>query len=164
MEYSCNHLWHRHFYMGKTGHKHKELKCAWGKITLAGHIFLEWSAILIDHLVRFVIIKLASSNYPLGSLIKRDRRGRDRMVFTATYAITYHHKSCEFQPRSGEVYSIQHYVICGFLRLLRFPPPIKLTATIWIKYCWKWGLTPYKWVPCFNQFFLTLMLFDFNLS
>jgi hypothetical protein len=38
-----------------------------------------------------------------------------------------------------EVYSIQHYVIkfvsdvrqvCGFLRILRFPPPIKLTATI----------------------------------
>ena len=101
MEYSCNHLWHRHFYMGKTGHKHKELKCAWGKITLAGHIFLEWSAILIDHLVRFVIIKLASSNYPLGSLIKWDRRGRDRMVFTATYAITYHHKSCEFPLRRG---------------------------------------------------------------
>ena len=39
----------------------------------------------------------------------------------------------------GEVHSIQHYVIMfvndlrqvgGFLRVLRFPPPIKLTATI----------------------------------
>ena len=39
----------------------------------------------------------------------------------------------------GEVYLIQRYVIkfvsflwqvCGFLRVLRFPPPIKLTATI----------------------------------
>ena len=39
----------------------------------------------------------------------------------------------------GEVYSIQHYVIKffidirqvgGFLRLFRFPPPIKLIATI----------------------------------
>jgi hypothetical protein len=39
----------------------------------------------------------------------------------------------------GKVYSILHYVIkfvsdlrqvCGFLQLLRFPPPIKLTATI----------------------------------
>jgi hypothetical protein len=39
----------------------------------------------------------------------------------------------------GEVQSIQHYVIMfvndlrqvgGFLRVLRFPPPIKLTATI----------------------------------
>jgi hypothetical protein len=42
------------------------------------------------------------------------------------------------------VYSIQHYVIKfvsdlrqggGFLRMLRFPPPIKLTATIYLKYC-----------------------------
>jgi hypothetical protein len=39
----------------------------------------------------------------------------------------------------GEMYSIQHYVIKfvsdlrqvgGFLRVFRFPPPIKLTATI----------------------------------
>jgi len=39
----------------------------------------------------------------------------------------------------AEVYSIQHYVIKfvsglrqvdGFLRVLRFPPPIKLTTTI----------------------------------
>jgi hypothetical protein len=46
---------------------------------------------------------------------------------------------CEFESRSGEVYSIQHYVIKfvsdlpqvgGFLRELRFSPPIKLTATI----------------------------------
>jgi hypothetical protein len=42
-------------------------------------------------------------------------------------------------PVHGEVYSIQHYVIklvsdlrqVGvFLRILRFPPPIKLTTTI----------------------------------
>jgi hypothetical protein len=36
-------------------------------------------------------------------------------------------------PVHGEVYSIQHYVIkfvSGFLWVLRFPPPIKLTATI----------------------------------
>ena len=41
----------------------------------------------------------------------------------------------------GEVYSIQHYVIKfvsdlrqvgGFLWTLRFPPPIKLTATIYL--------------------------------
>jgi hypothetical protein len=48
-------------------------------------------------------------------------------------------RRCEFKPRSGEGYSIQHYVIKfvsdlrqvdGFLRVIRFPPPIKLTATI----------------------------------
>jgi len=50
-------------------------------------------------------------------------------------------------PAHGEVYSIQHYVIKfvsdlrqirGFLRVLRFPPAIKLTATISLKYFWKW--------------------------
>ena len=28
--------------------------------------------------------------------------------------------------------------ISGFLRVLRFPPTIKLIATIQLKYCWKW--------------------------
>ena len=40
--------------------------------------------------------------------------GLDRMVvgFTTTCAIdAYHHKSCEFEPRYGKVYPIQHYVI-----------------------------------------------------
>ena len=44
----------------------------------------------------------------------------------------------------GEEYSIQHYVIKfvsdlqqvdGILRVLRFPPPIKMAATILFKYC-----------------------------
>ena len=73
-------------------------------------------------------------------VIQRGRRGRDRMVvgFTATYAISvYHHWCCEFESRSGR--GVQHYVIkfvsdlrqVGvFLRVLRFPPPIKLTGTI----------------------------------
>ena len=67
----------------------------------------------------------------------RGRRGRDPMVvgFITTYAIsTHHHWHFEFESRSGDVYSIQHYVIklvrdlqqiSGFLRLLRFPPAIK---------------------------------------
>ena len=47
--------------------------------------------------------------------------------------------SCEFESRSGDVYSIQHYVmksvcdlrqVSGFLWVFRFLPPIKLTATI----------------------------------
>ena len=46
-----------------------------------------------------------------------------------------------------EVYSIQHYVIKfvsdlrqvgGFLRVIWFPQPIKLTARLYLKYCWKW--------------------------
>ena len=47
--------------------------------------------------------------------------------------------TCDFESRSCEVYSIQHYVtkfvsdlrqVCGLLRVIRFPPPIKLTATL----------------------------------
>jgi len=68
--------------------------------------------------------------------------------FTTTYAISdYHLKRCEIESHSSVVYSIQHYVIKsvsdllqvgGFLRVLRFPPSIKLTAAIWLKYWWKW--------------------------
>ena len=69
---------------------------------------------------------------------KRGHRGRDHIVvgFTTTYAISaYHHKRCEFESRSGDVYSIQKFVsdlrhVSGFLWVLRFPPHIKLTATI----------------------------------
>jgi len=47
--------------------------------------------------------------------------------------------NCEFESSSNKVYSIQHYVIkfvsdlwqvSGFLRVLRLPPPIKLTAPV----------------------------------
>jgi hypothetical protein len=47
-------------------------------------------------------------------------------------------------PTHDEVYSMQHYVIKfvsdlrqvgGFLQVLLFPPPIKLTATLLLKYC-----------------------------
>jgi len=69
----------------------------------------------------------------------RGRRGRDRMVveFINNFAISsYHLWCCEFESRLGR--GVQHYVIKivsdfgvgGFLRLLRFPPLIKLTATI----------------------------------
>ena len=67
--------------------------------------------------------------------------------FTTTYAISaYHHCCCEFESRSGR--GVQHYVIKfvsdlrqvgGLLRELPFPPPIILTVTIELKYCWKWG-------------------------
>ena len=82
------------------------------------------------------------------SYLVRGRCSRDRMVvgFTTTYAIiAHHHWCCEFESRSGR--GVQHYVIkfvnvlqqvCGFLLVLRLPPPIKLTTTIWLKYFWKW--------------------------
>ena len=59
--------------------------------------------------------------------------GHDRMVvgFTTICA-----KVLNLNPAHGEVYSIQHYVIkfvCDLQHdggFLRFPPPIKLIATI----------------------------------
>ena len=55
--------------------------------------------------------------------------------FTTTYAIgAYHYSCCEFETRRGQ--SVQPYVIkfVSDLRqdggVLRFPPPIILTATI----------------------------------
>jgi hypothetical protein len=59
--------------------------------------------------------------------------------FAATCAINAYHQVVSSKPVHGEVYSIQHYVtkcvidlrqVVGFLWVLRFPPPIKLTATI----------------------------------
>jgi len=69
-------------------------------------------------------------------------RDRDCIVvgFTATYAISaYHNERYDFESHSGEMYSIHHYVIKfgsdldqgdAFLEVFRFPPLIKLTATI----------------------------------
>jgi hypothetical protein len=70
------------------------------------------------------------------------RRGRHRMVVD----LQLHMQSVPFTTNVvssnlayGAVYSIQHYEIklvsdllqvSGFLRVLRFPPPIKLTTTI----------------------------------
>ena len=74
----------------------------------------------------------------------RDRHGRDRRVvgFTTPYPIsTIHHYRCEFESCSGEVSSIQYYVIkfvsdfrrvCGFLLVFQFPPPMKLTTMIYL--------------------------------
>ena len=70
------------------------------------------------------------------------RRGRDRMIvgFTTTYAsVPITTNVVIANPAHGEMYSIQHYVIklvsdlrqvCGFLQVLRFPPPLIQTATI----------------------------------
>ena len=95
---------------------------------------------LLSHYIHDI---LAGQSQPLPTAITQiviQCGGRDRMVvgFTTTYAISvYHHWCCEFEFRSGR--GVQHYVIKfvsdllqvgGFLLVLRFPPPIKLTATI----------------------------------
>ena len=66
------------------------------------------------------------------------RRGRDciKVGFTTTCAIgAYHHLGFEFEPCSWQGVLVTKFVsdlrqVCGFLRVLRFSPPIKLTAKI----------------------------------
>ena len=91
-----------------------------------------------------VVVQLGSDKRP-PFIYFRDRRGSYCMVvrFITTYVISaYHRWCCKFESRPGR--GVQHYAIkfvselrqvgC-FLRVLRFPPTIKLTATI-IRYNW----------------------------
>ena len=79
-------------------------------------------------------------------------RDRDRLVvgFTTTYA----------------GWDAQHYVIQfvsdfrqlgSFLRVLQFPLPIKLTATIWLKYCWV-ALNTIKQTNICNENYIVIKL------
>ena len=87
----------------------------------------------------------SETNSIMYMLCIRNRHGRNGMVvgFTTTYTIIQSvpiiTKVVSSKPVHGEVYSIQHYVIkfvsdlrqvSGFLQILWFPPPIKLTSTI----------------------------------
>ena len=66
--------------------------------------------------------------------------------FTTTYmqSVSITTKVVSSNSAHGEAYAIQYYVIKfvsdmrqvgDFLQVLRFPPPLKLTATIKLKYC-----------------------------
>ena len=71
-----------------------------------------------------------------------DRCGRDRMVVRFTLpvqSVPITTNVVSWKPVHGEVYSVQQYVIQfvsdlrqvgGYLWVLWFPPPIKLTTTI----------------------------------
>jgi len=77
----------------------------------------------------------------------RNRHGRNLMVvgFTTIYGISaYHHYRFEFESLSwrGVLDTTSYDKVCQFLRqvrcflrVLRLPPPVKLTATIRLKYC-----------------------------
>ena len=96
-----------------------------------------YHCVLVGIISIYTVINTAS--------VVRGCRGRNRIVvgFTTTCAISaYHHWCCELESRLER--GLQHYVIKfasdlkqvgGFLRVLLFPPPIKLTATIYQKYC-----------------------------
>ena len=101
-----------------------------------------WIKIVVFQMMNLLVIWEMSymhSNF-ITKMQNRGRRGRECMVvgFTTTYKISaYHNWCCEFESRSGR--GVQYYVIKfvsdlqqvgGFLWVLRFPPPIKLAATI----------------------------------
>ena len=81
-------------------------------------------------------------------ILDRGRRGHYCMVVgftTARRTNAYHHQSCELESHScGCVLYMNFFFIKfasdlrqvgGFLRVLWFPSPIKLSATILLKYC-----------------------------
>jgi len=92
-------------------------------------------------------INIGKLNVTLTLIYGRDRRGRDRMVVGLqqhVQSMSVPSNVVSTNPIKCEVYSIQHYVIKfvsdlrqvgGFLRVHRFPPPIKLITTIYLKYC-----------------------------
>jgi hypothetical protein len=86
---------------------------------------------LINHLlltICFLLTNFLYQNYKPELCILRGCHGHDRMV--------------SLNPAYGKVYPIQLYVmklvsdfqqVSGFFRVLRFPPPIKLTTEILLK-------------------------------
>ena len=98
---------------------------------------------ILEHTFNVAIIERQLKNVRGWHLLEshwRGSRGHDRMVvgFTTTCAISaYHHLSCEFEPRSwrGVVDTTLCDKVCQWVatglvspRMLRFPPPIKLTT------------------------------------
>jgi hypothetical protein len=55
-------------------------------------------------------------------------------MFPTIFLCTYHHERCEFEFRSGEVYSIQHYDYnygCSFCSLFFYLlPPLELVVVV----------------------------------
>jgi hypothetical protein len=86
-----------------------------------------------------------------------------------SYGISaYRHWCCEFESQSGQ--GVQHYVIKfvsdlwqvgGFLQVLRFPPPIKLSAMIYNWNIVESGVKHHKTSPLFDiEFGRTLGVID----
>ena len=97
---------------------------------------------LIIHFVSHLFLQVKV--FPSKELLARGgHRGHDRTVvgFTTTYmqSVPITIKVVSLNPANGEVYLIQFVSdlqqFSGFLQVLWFPPSIKQTATIELKYC-----------------------------
>ena len=94
-----------------------------------------------DHITEILLkVALSTINHKHGRC-DRDRYGSLQLHVQSVPITT---KVVSSNPSHGKVYSIQHYVIkfvsdlcqvCGFLRVFRVSPPIKLTAMIQLRYC-----------------------------
>ena len=100
-------------------------------------ICIIWTPVNSEHKSwshRFFVVVILSY---LGAVVVVIVRWLDLQLTVQSIPITI--KAVSLNPVDGEVYSIQHYAIkfvsdlrqvSSFLRILRFPPPIKLTAMI----------------------------------
>ena len=106
---------------------------------MPSHIYRETGLVLTFLYFKVHCLDSVQHGYSLVPTDVRGGRGRDHMVVgvTTTYAISaYHHCCCELESRSGR--GVQHVIkfvsdlrqVVFFLRVLRLPTPIKLTATI----------------------------------
>jgi len=112
--------------------------------------FCQLSVIILDriHAIRVNMGKTWLNMCSIGvrNYCNRIWSRRDSVIlvveFTTIYAITT--KLVRSNHVHNGIYSIQHYVIKfvsdlqqvgGFLRVFRFPPPIKLITSIKLKYC-----------------------------
>jgi hypothetical protein len=89
-----------------------------------------------NHSVKYLLLRETKSQFILGSSWSWSYGS---WIYTYLCISAYHHYRCEFEPCTGSMCSIQHYVksfsvTCSrsvvFLRVLRCPTPITLTATI----------------------------------
>ena len=135
----------QHAYFWRNYGDYQQSTLTFVKLTSSGDItsiecWWHWHLVADLFYIFFLAFTCLSSMASINYFSIIIRGGRDRMVvgFTTAYAISdYHHWCCEFQSRSE--WGVQHYMITfvsdmrqvsGFLQVLWFPPPIKLTATI----------------------------------
>jgi hypothetical protein len=101
------------------------------------HVFF----LLIDFFNWIILIFEIVSNWSSNTLdpLYMENIGKVKLliIWLPMQIRAYHHWCCGFESQAGQ--GVQHYVIKfvsdlrqvgGFLRVLQFPPPINLTATI----------------------------------
>jgi hypothetical protein len=99
-----------------------------------------------------LLLYLTHTFYIFINFKNRGRHGRDRIVVNdlqlPLQSVRTTANVVSLNPVHDEMYSIQHDVIkfvSDFWQIggfLWFPQSIKLTATIFLKYCWKWCYIP----------------------